>query len=90
MNVRDPAFADARQMIDRFADSKVLTQMMMAVYEAKHFGRVISDGKDPFMRVGKDPFMDLAPISMERFTSYSEWDHYLPHMLLLTVKRLRV
>ena len=82
MNVRDPAFADARQMIDRFADSKVLTQMMMAVYEAKHFGRV--------MRVGKDPFMDLAPISMERFTSYSEWDHYLPHMLLLTVKRLRV
>jgi hypothetical protein len=60
--------------------------MMVAVYEAKHFGQVVSlRGSGG----GNDPFMDLAPISMERFRIHSEEDEF-PHMLLLTVKRLRV
>ena len=64
----------------------MLTRVKWAVYEAQQFGKVEHQNDN------EDPFINLSPISLERFTAHSEdyEDGPITGMLLLSVKKLKV
>ena len=59
--------------------------MKCAVYEAQQFGSA-----EIRMHGRTDPFMELAPISLERFKAHDDYDDDTPAITLLSVKKLQV